>query len=222
VVKIKINLENIILVIFFTILLFFGPGILFDHKIKHDFPFAYGASDSFQHQTRAESIKDMGNFRYEAHYLANGLEGTIGRYPPIIYHLAVIYSHFSGVEVYDSIYFIVTFFSIIASFVMYLIIRNFNKTVALISLPLSILIFYFPISTGFLWGHWPSILSQSFLILFFWSIMRMDLDKSFIIIALILSAISLTHTSEAIFAMVFLFIYFGIKLLTKKKYQLKM
>ena len=131
-VKIKVDLEKIILLCFFVAILFLGPGVLFDHKIKHDFPFAYMASDAFQHQVRAEAIKDMGNFRYEAVYISSGLEGTVGRYPPALYHLAVILSYSAGIEVYDSIYFIVTFFAIIAAFIMYFIIRNFNKTVALI------------------------------------------------------------------------------------------
>jgi len=216
VVEIKIDLEKIILIVFFTIFLFTGPGILFDHKVKHDFPFAYSASDSFQHQVRAEAIKDMGNFRYEATYISKGFEDVVGRYPPVLYHLAVIFSYAAGIEVYDAIYFVVVFFSIIGSFVLYFIIKNFNKTVALLSLPISILIFSHPVSIGFLWGHWPSILSQSFLILFFWSIMRLDLDKSFIIMALSLTAVVLTHTSEAIFGMMFLAMFFGIKLLAKK------
>jgi len=158
----------------------------------------------------------MGNFRYEAVYISKGLEDVIGRYPPLLYHLAVILSYVGGIEVYDSIYFIVVFFSIIAIIVMYFIIKHFNKTVALISLPISILIFSSPVSTGFIWGHWPSILSQSFLILFFWSIMRMDLNKSFLIVGLSLSALTLTHTSETIFGLFFLGLFFGIKLIAKK------
>ena len=212
----KIDSEKTILSVFFIVILFSGPGTLFDHKIKHDFPFGYGASDAFQHQVRAEAIKDMGNFRYEAPYISKGLENVIGRYPPALYHLAVILSYTAGIEVYDSIYFIVTFFSVLATMVMYFIIRNFNKTVALISLPFSLLIFSSPISTGFIWGHWPSILSQSFLVLFFWSIMRIDLNKSYLIIALSLAAITLTHTSEALFGIFFLGLFFGIKLLMKK------
>jgi len=212
----KINLEKIILSIFFIVVLFLGPGVLFGHKIAHDFPFAYSASDAFQHQVRAEAIKDMGNFRYEASYISSGIEGTVGRYPPIMYHIAVVFSHFSGIEVYDAIYFIVVFFAIIAGFIMYLIIRDFNKTVALISLPLSMLIFSFPISIGFLWGHWPSILSQSFLVLFFWCIMKKDMKYSYILIALSLSATALTHTSETIFAFIFLALFFAIKLVVKK------
>ncbi len=197
-------------------MLFLGPGVLFDHRIKHDFPFAYGASDAFQHQVRAEAIKDAGNFRYEATYISKGFENVVGRYPPIMYHLAVILSYSSGIETYDSIYFMITFFAIIASFMMYLIIRDFNKTVALFSLPLSILVFSYPPSIGFLWGHWPSVFSQSFLLLFFWSIMRINLEKSFLIIAISLSAVALTHTAGAIFGLLFLALFFGIKFLVKK------
>src|SRR3989338_5271921 len=138
-------------------MLYLGPGVMFDHKIAHDFPFAYSASDSFQHQVRAEAIKDQGNFRYEAFYISDGIEGTIGRYPPSLYHIAVILSYTSGTEVYDSIYFTVMFFAVIASLASYFIIKNFNKTVALLALPLPMLIFSFPVSLGFLWGHWPSL-----------------------------------------------------------------
>src|SRR3989338_7550949 len=211
----KIDMEKIMLLIFFAVILFLGPGVLFDYKIKHDFPFAYSASDAFQHQVRADAIKDMGNFRYEAFYISSGLEGTVGRYPPALYHLAVILSYGAGIETYDSVYFIVTFFAIIASLVMYFIIRNFNKTVALITLPLLMLIFSFPVSIGFLWGHWPSILSQSFLLLFFWSIMKIDMKHGYILAALSLSATALTHTSETIFAFIFLALFFAIKLIVK-------
>ena len=215
-VKIKVDLEKILLLVFLAVILFIGPGVLFDHKIKHDFPYAYFASDSFQHQIRAEAIKDMGNFRFEAPYIMKGFEDVIGLYPPIIYHLATLLSYSAGIEVYDSIYFITLFFAIVASLIMYFIIKNFNKTVALISLPLSLLIFASPQATGFLWGHWPSILSQAFLILLFWSIMRFDLNKSYLIMAIALSAMFLTHTSEAIFGILFLAIFFGVKLLAKK------
>ena len=215
-VKIKVDLEKIILILFFAIFIFIGPGVLFDHKIQHDFPYAYGASDAFQHQIRAEAIKDAGHFRYETSYIVKGFEDVVGIYPPVLYHLAVIISYTTGTEVYDAIYFTVVFLAIISSFVMYFVIRKFNKTVALLSLPLTMLIFSFPVSMGFLWGHWPSILSQSFLILFFWSVMRMNIKRGYILVALSLSATALTHTSETIFAFIFLALFFAIKLIIKK------
>ena len=215
-VKIKFDLEKIILAVFLVVILYLGPGILFDHKIKHDFPFAYGASDAFQHQVRAEAIKDAGNFRYEAIYISKGLENAIGRYPPVVYHLAVVLSYAAGIEVYDSIYFVVVFFMIIASLVMYFVIKSFNRTIALISLPLSLLVFSTPPSTGFLWGHWPSLLSQAFLILFFWSITKLNMNKSYFLMAVPLSAMALTHMPPFIFGFIFLTLFFGIKILAKK------
>ncbi len=214
-VKIRIGTEKIILSLFFIAYLFIGPAILFDYKIKHDFPYAYFASDAFQHQARAEAIKDAGNFRYEANYISLGFEKVVGRYPPLIYHLAAMLSHSAGIEVYDSIYFIIYFFAIAGIFVMYLIARDFSKNAALISLALPILAFSQPASTGFLFGHWPSLLAQFFLIAFAWCIMKIDLDKSYIFIAISLTSIALAHTSEAIFGLIFLALFLLIKLASK-------
>jgi len=211
----KIGIEKILLLAFFISILFLGPGILFDHKIKHDFPFAYGASDSFQHQTRVEAIKDLGN-KFDASYLVKGNEDFIIIYPPVMYQLAIILSYASGLETYDSIYFVIVFFAVIATFVMYFIIRSFNITIAILSLPLSLLIFSSPASTGFLWGHWPSVLAQSFLILVFWSVSKINIKYSFVLIAIAISATALTHTSATIFVFLFLALFFGLKLILRK------
>ncbi|MBI2559289.1 hypothetical protein HYW20_08260 [Candidatus Woesearchaeota archaeon] len=238
VINIKLDLEKIFLVIFLAILLFIGPGALFGHQIKHDFPYNYLSSDAFQHQVRAESIKDAGNFRYEANYISLGLDNIIGRYPPVLYHLAVILSYAAGIETYDSIYFIVYFFVIASVFAMYLIIRRFSKNIAIIALPLTILAISpnlyvnqngsliksnFGVNIGFAYGHWPSLLAQSFLIAFAWWLLNSDLKKSYIPTAIILSAVALSHTSEAIFAILFLLMFLIMKWISKnlKKNDIK-
>jgi len=215
VVKIKLELEKIILLVFFAAMLFLGPGVWFDHNISHDFPFAYFASDSFQHQTRAEAVKDIGN-RYDAPYNVKGNDDFIILYPPVMYQLSIILSYASGLEVYDAIYFVTVFLAIIAAFVMYFVIKRFNKTVAILSLPFSLLIFSFPVSVGFLWGHWPSIIAQSFLVLVFWSVSRIGLKHSFALIAIATSATALAHTSSTIFAFIFFALFFGLKLILRK------
>ena len=178
VIKIKLDAEKIFLAAFFAVFLFAGPGILFDHKVKHDFPYAYLASDAFQHQIRAEAIKDLGNFRYEAKYISQGFSDTVGRYPPVLYHIAVIFSYLSGLEAYDAIYLMVFLFVSFAMLIFYLIIRDFNKNVAILSLPLSLLIFTRAAMTGFVWGHWPSLAGQFFLIALFWSFTKFEQSKS--------------------------------------------
>ncbi len=222
----KINsgsIEKIFIILVFSILLYIGYSNLANHQIDHDFPYGYLASDNFQHQIRAEAIKDIGNFKYDAPYIAKGFDNVIGIYPPVIYHLAVIFSHLSGLEVYDAIYFMVFLLASVAALIMYLIIRDFNKNIAIISLPLSILIFASGSMVGFIWGHWPSIVSQFFLVAFFWSLLRIDLKKSFIFITLFTAAMTLTHTSELLFGIVTLIIFLTINFLNKnlKKESIK-
>ena len=135
------TLEKTFLIVFFAVFLLMGNGSLFDNRLQHDFPYAYLASDTFQHQVRAQSIKDAGNYKNEASYISSGIQGVIGYYPPILYHLSVMLSHLSGLEVYDTIYFLVFLFAGLASLLMYFIIRQFNKNVAVIALPISLIIF---------------------------------------------------------------------------------
>ncbi len=214
--KISNLLEKSMIIIMFFTLLYTGYSNISDHKLQHDFPYGYLASDAFQHQVRAESIKEAGNFRYEAPYISMGLEKVVGRYPPIIYHLSVILSYASGLETYDSIYFIVFLFTSLSAILMYLIIRKLNKNIAILSFPLMLLLFAFRSFGGFTWGHWPSILSQFFLICFFWSIYEIDLKKSYLLIGIFAAAITLTHTSEMIFGIIAIIILLIFKFFYKK------
>ncbi|MBI2658468.1 hypothetical protein HYX08_07285 [Candidatus Woesearchaeota archaeon] len=214
--NLKLDLENIYLISVFSLLLFLGYANLVDHSLGHDFPYGYFASDAFQHQTRVEWIKDEGNYRNEAPYIVFGIRDVIGYYPPVIYHLSVLLSYASGLETYDTLQFMVFFAAAIAAIVMYFIIRNFSKNVAILSMPLAVLLFYNGIYTGFTWGHWPSLLSQFFLVAFFWYAANIDLKHSFIFFAVFLSAIILTHTAEAIFAAMFFAIFLAYKLLRKE------
>ena len=221
VAKIKLDIEKIFLILFFGIFLLLGSGFLFDHQLKHDYPYGYLASDAFQHQTRAQSIKDAGNYRNEASYIVMGVQNSVGYYPPVLYHLSVILSHLTGLEVYDTIYFIVFLFAGIASLVMYLVIRNFSKNAAIISLPISLLVFSGGIYTGFLFGHWPTLLSQFFLICIFWYTSRIDLEKSWIFLGIFMAAAFMTHTSEALFAGFYLGLFFIVYSIINKKIDLR-
>lgn len=190
--------------------------------LSHEFPYGYLASDAFQHQTRAESIKDAGNYRNEASYIVMGIENAVGYYPPVLYHLSVMLSHSSGLEVYDAIYFIVFLFAAMASLLMYIVIRQFNRNIAIISLPLSLLVFSGGLYSGFTWGHWPTLLSQFFLICVFWCTSRIELSKSYILLGIFLSANIMTHTSEALFAVIYLALFFLISGILEKRIKFEL
>jgi hypothetical protein len=215
-IKTGVIIESLFLFLVFAIMLNVGCGVLFDHKIVHDYPFGLLASDAFQHQTRAESIKEIGNYKYEAPYIAHGYTDVIGNYMPVFYHLGVLLSYSTGIESWDAIYFMLFFSSCLSALVIYIIIRNFNKHIAILSLPLSILIFSKVPYIGYTWGQWPNIFALFFLTAFFWSLQKIDLKCSPILIGLLLAAVEMTHTTMFIFAILFAGFYFGILLLLKR------
>lgn len=212
----RISREQMFLGLFFALVLALGPGTILAHQLNHPFPFGYGASDAFQHQVRAEAIKEQGNFRYEAPYIAKGFGDAVGRYPPVLYHLAILLASASGMEVYDSILFLVLFMPLLGALAMFFIVSSFDKRIAYLALPVSIMVYSHPLSIAFYWGHWPAALAQVFLILFAWTVLRMDEERSWLLMGISLSTVVLTHTSEAIFAGIFLSLVIGVRLLTKK------
>jgi len=211
----KLFAEHLLVAFFFLGMLFIGPGAYLDHHLAHDVPYGYGASDAFQHQTRAQAIKDAGHFRFDPAYISKSLEGIEGRYPPVLYHSAIGLSVASGLAVYDAIYILVLLCCVVACIAMYVLIRTYHKTIGLLSLPPMLLLFYFPASIGLYWGHWPSILAQAFLVLFFWAVSKTTHERSYALIGGSLSIIALTHTSEAVFAGVFLACFFITSILAK-------
>jgi len=215
-INIKKYLEVFILILSFSILLWAGCAKLWDNKIQHDFPFGYLASDTFQHQTRTQGIKEAGNYRYEQFYNMAGLEGVIGYYPPLHQHLGVIFSYITGLEVYDAAYLLIFLLACFGILTMYVIIRDFNKNIAVLSLPAAFLIFSGGPYTGFTWGHWPAVVAQVFLVMLFWAYLRINLKKSYLLIGVIISALILTHTSEAVFTLLFITLYFVFTLLLRR------
>jgi len=99
---------------------------------------------------------------------------------------------------------------------MYTIIRDFNKNIAILSLPITSLIFSVGAYTGFTWGHWPAVVAQVFLVMLFWVYFRINIKGSYILLGIIISALIMTHTSEAIFGVLFITLYFVFALLFKK------
>jgi len=212
----KLDFEKIFLFLVFFLLLWLGLGPLWDHRIKHDFPYGYMASDTFQHQIRAESIKDAGNYRQEAFYIIKGFHDVIGYYPPLIYHIGIIFSYLAGLEVYDGAYFVIFLLAIFAVLLMYYVIKHFHQITAILAMPLTILIFTFPIYIAFTWGHWPAIAAGLFVIASIWAIQRFELNKAYILLAVFFSGVIYTHTSEAIFVFLFIFVYLLLKFVFKK------
>ncbi|MBI4140281.1 hypothetical protein HY485_00430 [Candidatus Woesearchaeota archaeon] len=219
----KINkecaIETITLLIFIGAMLWIGIADSWGHRIAHDFPYSYLASDTFQHQTRAQWIKDTGNYRYEAPYYSGGLKDTVGFYPPILNHISVIFSYVSGLEVYDTILLLTVSLAIIGGLIFYLIITKYNRKIAMLSLPLMTYMFtIIEDRTAFFWGNWPALLGDFFLVATLWALLNVyekNKNATFFLTVFIAGTI-LGHTAATIFAVIFITFFVIITIILKK------
>lgn len=204
------------MVLIFGVFLFIGCSSLFSNKLSHDYPYGYLASDTFQQQTRIEGIKDAGNYRYEPFYIVTGYKDVVGYYPPLLHHLGVVFSYVSGLETYDAAYFMVFFLSAVAMLMMYFAIKKYNKNIAVLSVPLSMLLFSRAPFIGFVWGHWASLTAQVFLVACCWAFVNLELKHSFILLGIFLTGVALAHSTEFVFVGMFIVFYLLFKVLIKK------
>ncbi len=202
-------IEHIILALTVIALLWVGIGDIWGHRIHHDFPYSYLATDPFQHQTRAQWIKDAGNYKYEAPYYSSGLSDVVGFYPPVLNHLAVVLSYLSGQEVYDGIMLLPVIGAIAAVLLLYFVVKPVNKSLAILSLPFAAYIFYIKETVvAFFWGHWPAVLGDMFLFFTVIAITQFHKPRMWIIVSILLLGTVFTHTASFIFAMMFLGFWF--------------
>jgi hypothetical protein len=214
--KHRINIEYIYLTIFILIFLYVGCSNLFENRLSHDFPYAYFAGDAFHHHIFTEMTKEQGGYLHRPHYMFLGYNDTVPYNPVIIEHISAGFSHISGLEVYDSIYLLQFIMILMGILVFYFFIRKFNKRVAILSLPFSLLLFTGKYYTAFTWGKWELIPAQLFLIGFFWSLNYFDNKFVPFLTGLFLGAAFMTHVVEGIWGMGFLFFAGAVYLITKR------
>ncbi|MFC1454713.1 hypothetical protein ACFLQI_01350 [Candidatus Undinarchaeota archaeon] len=216
--KIKFDknwLEVLLLLLFVGILFFVNIAQSGGYEISHTHPVGYGATDCFYTLTVCNYVKDVGNYANQPSYMAAGFEDTIGYLPPLIHHLTAIFSNISGMEIHDSLSFlVVTFFTLIA-LVMYLTIRDLNPNMAILSLPFMLGVYHHTFTIPIAWGHWMLIVGSLFLACSIWTMTRLKDKYSFLLLAIFLTGAALGHTSELIFAIGFLAFYLLVTYLTK-------
>jgi len=214
------KIEQILVMIFFGILLWVGIGTLFGNSLIHPFPEGYSASDSFQHQTRIESIKQMGNYRFEAPYIVKGFSDVTGFYMPVLYHLGIMFSTVSGVPTHDILILMSFLASAVSALLIFFLIHKHNKKIAWLALPLGILLYHNTLRVAYTWGHWPAILGQLFLIGGVVALDRIDMKGMWIIFGILFGGAIMSHTAQAIFLFLIVAFYvviLGIIKLLKKK-----
>ena len=211
----KIDFEKIFLVVLFSLLLWAGYANLSGQMLAHDFPVGYLAADAVQDWGWAENIKDSGNYAYFPEYASAGFSKVIAWYAPVLMHGSVLMSYASGLEVYDMLIFLVYFFAALSALAMYFLIKRLDRNTAILSAPLMLFIFFRTFYYAFLLGQWAYVSGALFLVASFWAISRLELDKSYILLAIFIMGNIFTHPSELVFIILITGIYILINLISK-------
>ncbi|MCK5282722.1 MAG: hypothetical protein KAK00_04905 [Nanoarchaeota archaeon] len=215
--KIGKTAEALFLIIVFTTFLWISLGNLWDHKLNNSLPVGALASDNFLHLHFTEYLLQSRNMKYASIVAGSGYKDIIWHYAVILTPLAAVFSELTGLESFNSTIFLTFFFSIFGAAIMYFIIKNLNKTVAILSIPLSIFLFSRNFYFIFLWGQYQMIVSSFFVFLAVWCLARLNLKNMYILLAIAISASFHTHQAEAIVLVIFIFFYTLIKLISLRK-----
>src|SRR3989344_3704317 len=202
--------------LFCIFLLYIGMAVTMDYRLQHMFPYGFSSSDAYGEVAYTEGIIDLGSYKVLPYYIRYGFDDTLGFHMPISNDIFALFSMASGLPVWDSIMIIGFLFSIFGILAMYLLIRNFNRNVALISIALGIFLYVRNFSVVYTWGQWDVVMATFMVICGAWVLDRFELKKSYMLFAILAGGAALTHITEAVFLLFFAIAFFGMRMIIKK------
>jgi len=214
--RFSINLEYVFIMVFIGVLLWIGVGEVYRHIIVHGYPHGYFAADAFWGQNHVTTVYETGKTLYLPYYIAGGYKDVITHHYPLILQLVALFAHASGLQPYDALFLFGCMLIIMTALSMYVLIRELNKDVAIISTSVMAMIFTGVFMLVITWGKYGSITGNFFLITSFWVMTRFDLKKVWILFGLVLAGVFLGHPSETMFSTAFIAIFLGTKFMLKQ------
>lgn len=201
--------ETVLIVIFTIAFLWQGLGESSEHSFEHDHPFGHIHSDAYTRSIMADWISNYGSYKYAPPYMAEGYNDTIGVYLSGTEIMTAMFSSFSGFETYDAHPLFLHLLALFSVFVLYMIIRRYNKSLALLFLPFTLLFYYsakidFQI---FYQGNWPDFLSVMTMIFLFWSFQHHEKKGFWFLATIFMSCVIFNHASSGTLIIYFILLY---------------
>lgn len=206
-------------VIFITVILvmfsWFSYGISAQHKLIHDYPIAYAATDSYWYYSHSKYAYDMGGYNKLPPYIST-TEQSVTNHPPLFNQLVALVAHFTNIPIYDVQMILGNLFLLLAILILFLFIRRYDEKVAYSSVPLIALLFLLPFAASLPFGRFMAILGQLFLLATIFILSDLNFKYSSIVLSSFIAAMILGYTSEFFYFLAFLFIYCIFLLVLKK------
>jgi hypothetical protein len=215
-IEFKFDIEKIVLLLFFAFMMYYGSAQINDYRINIDYPRGFRAQDAFWHPSIERHIMEVGSYKYNPPYIVLGYNDTVGAYPPLRPYTIAMFSFLTGIEPYNIMIFTLVLLTTFSALIMYLMIKDFNKHVALFSLVLMPFLFYKNFYVAFTWGQFGFVVGSFFLISIAWALTKLELKNSWLLLGLFLAGAALSHTPELVIVMGLILFYFFIKLVYRQ------
>jgi len=211
----KITLEHVFLLVLFIVLLQFSAGFNnaeFDHKS----PYKLVAGDMFWVTQMAEGVKETGQIKKIPAYSMGGFEDAAFSRPPFAYMYFVFLADFMGSEVYDTMIHFNLIFNILTILGLYLFLRKINKQLAMLSIPLTLMIFHFPFNTNFTWGLQMTNANMFFVAVLLLLFSYLMMDWMWLVFGIISAGAFYAHGRELLYMLVGVALYLAYLIYTRK------
>ena len=214
----------ILLLIFITIFTFLGAGKAFDHKISHNSPTGFMASDAFTHNWVAQNTFDTNYVDKLPEYAFSNreeYEEKVNNY--VLFHPSVLplstasIAKLSKLNVYDVNILLVFIFIVLIILLNYFILARFNETLALFSLPLILLFLQRKFFISLSWGWWDFMIGEFFLFAVIFLILTPWFKHRYLINGLLIILAFMSHGMEAGYAAIFIAFYLLYSLIFNRK-----
>ncbi len=204
---------------FIAVFLFTGLSV-FENQLKHEVPLGYFASDAFFHAAETGYMSEQGRVKYASPAVVGGNRDVLDIHPPLLFETSGLFMTITGLAGYDAVYFTSALFLLLTALLMYSIIREFNKSIAILSLPLTILVFAFPFNNSMNLGQFLFIAGAIFMLAMIWSVKHLKEKKMWIVLGFFASATAIAHQPELIYAALFIIALLAFRLY-KKDFEIK-
>lgn len=211
----KIKIEYVSLIIFLIVMLkfmsFFNAGLL-----EHDAPYNYNAGDMFTCSTYAEMAKLESDTSHLPFYLSQGTPGVITTFTMISSFIAAQLSLFTGIETHEFIMHSTLLFIVLSTLMIFYFLSKIDLRLAILSLPLSLLVFKWPFQYTITWGMCLSPATMLFAVVGLFCIIHLHKKYMFIFLGIMNGAGFLAHARETLMFNTGVALYFLVRFLKEK------
>ena len=211
----KVRLEFVLLVIFAIILLKF-ISVFDGGLLAHPAPYNHLAGDMFNIGIYADFVKYENDLATLPFYLSQGVKNVVNIFSMTGPIITAQLSQFTGIESYDFTMHISLLFIILSTAILYIFLRKIDNKLALLSLPLSLLVFKWPFQYAITWGMHMSNVNMIFIVVSLFCLFYLDKKYIFIVLGIMNGAGFLSHARETLMFNTGVALYFLVRLIKEK------